>query len=125
MTRVEHKNGLEWVVFAAASLLTLAIVGYLIVAAAKHHAAPPDLRATLGDAEAASAGVRIPVSVHNHGETPARGVIIEVRVPEADSGQLEMDRVPARATREGWVILEISLEQAADARVHILGFEAP
>lgn len=125
MTRVEHKNGLEWAVFALASLLTLAIVGYLIVAAARHHAAPPDLRATLGDGEPASAGVRIPVSVHNHGETPARGVIVEVRVPESEVGRLEMERVPAKATREGWVILEVSLEQAENARVHILGFEAP
>lgn len=127
MTRASQKNGLEWTVFGIAMLLTVAIVIYLIAAAARHEHTPPDVRASLGPAEVTEAGVRVPVLVHNHGETPARAVIVEVRTPSSGvaPSRLEIDRVPADATRKGWVILEIPIEQAADARVHILGFEAP
>jgi uncharacterized protein (TIGR02588 family) len=128
MTRLHEKNGLEWAVFALALLLTLAVVIYLIGAAARHEDTPPDLRAWLGTAELSDIGVRVPVSVENRGQTAARAVILEVRIPDGPHdaiGQLEMDRVPPEATREGWVILEVTLEQAAGARVNIRGFEAP
>jgi uncharacterized protein (TIGR02588 family) len=127
MTQVSEKNGLEWAVFAISVVLTLAIVVYLLGAAAKHHNAPPDLHTELGTAELTEAGVRVPVYVHNRGETPARAVIVEVSVPQvaAPPGQLEVERVPPNAVRQGWVILDVTLEQAADARVRILGFEAP
>jgi uncharacterized protein (TIGR02588 family) len=125
--QANEKNALEWMVFAVSVALTVSIAVYLLVAAANHQHAPPDLRASFGDAELTEAGVRMPVYVHNHGETTARAVIVEVSVPAAKAapGQLEMDRVPPDAVRGGWVILDVTLEQAADARVRIVGFEAP
>lgn len=127
MTRAKEKNGLEWVVFGVALLLTLATVAYLVVAAARHQQTPPDLRATLGAAESTEAGVRVPIHLHNRGQTAARTVILEVSVPgiEMTPARLQLDRVPPDAVREGWVLLDVTVEQAARARVDVRGFEAP
>ncbi|HEX6086366.1 MAG TPA: hypothetical protein VF266_17695 [Thermoanaerobaculia bacterium] len=100
------KNGLEWTVFIASSLVVLAVLGYLATKALTEKKTPPNLRIEAGAAIASNGSYRLPLVVRNTGGT-AESVVIEAVLrrgeQELERAQLALSFVPQRSEREGWV----------------------
>jgi uncharacterized protein (TIGR02588 family) len=124
-----EKNWLEWCVFAAGSLLVLAIVGYLAFAAATSTNRPAELEVRLGSAETRGGEFAVPVTVVNRGDEAAETVLIEVQLKKRDGGTeraaLQIQLLPGGATREGTVIFRSDPRSAADIAARAVGFERP
>jgi uncharacterized protein (TIGR02588 family) len=101
------KNGLEWTVFIASSMVVLAVLGYLATKALTEKETPPDLRIETGAVIARDGSYRVPLLVRNTGGATAESVVIEAVLrrgeEELERAQLELSFVPRRSEREGWV----------------------
>jgi uncharacterized protein (TIGR02588 family) len=101
------KNGLEWTVFIASSLVVLAVLGYLATKAVTEQKTPPDLRIEAGAVIARNGSYRLPLLVRNTGGATAESVVIEAVLrrgeEEVERAQLTLSFVPRRSEREGWV----------------------
>ena len=96
-----RKNALEWTVFALGLALVVALVGFLAQRALGGRGAKAELRVTLGEPEKIAGGYRTRVRVENVGDEATMAV--HVRVGDAD---LDLDYVPRRSVREGFVVTE-------------------
>ena len=129
MTR-PHKNRLEWSVFAASTLVVVAVLGYLGWCALDDRGTPPDLRIFTGAVVSAShAGAyRVPVVVRNDGHSSAESVRIEVLLmrgaEEVDRAELSLPFVPRQSEREGWVTFRHD-PRCCTLQSRALGYEAP
>lgn len=92
------KNGLEWSVFGVGLILVGLLAGYLVREALTGPGLKAELRVRLGGPEKAGDVYRTRVTVENVGDESTRA--IKVKIDDAD---LDLDYVPRRSTREGFV----------------------
>jgi uncharacterized protein (TIGR02588 family) len=101
------KNGLEWTVFIASSLVVLTVLGYLATKALTEKKTPPDLHIEAGAVIARDGSYRVPLLVRNNGGATAESVVVEAVLRRGDEVvervQLALSFVPRRSEREGWV----------------------
>jgi uncharacterized protein (TIGR02588 family) len=123
-----QKNWVEWVVFAVGLILVSATLGYLIFAGATMGHEPPSLEVRLGTPEQRQFNFIVPVTVVNHGDETAEGVLIEVVMAnggkEIARGELNVAFLPRHATREGWVTFEQD-PRTAQLKARVLGYQKP
>jgi len=123
-----QKNWLEWSVFAIGLLLVLSTLGYLAYEGIRMGDEPPSIEVRLGTPEQHAHNFTVPVTVLNHGDQTASGVIIEVVLEhegaEQARGQLELPFLPRHATREGWVTFDKD-PRTAELKARVLGYEKP
>ncbi|HEV2800098.1 MAG TPA: hypothetical protein VGW12_06365 [Pyrinomonadaceae bacterium] len=125
-----QKNWLEWTVFGVGLLLVLSALGYLIYDGATMGSDPPSIEVRLGAPEQREHNFIVPVSVTNHGDETAEGVLIEVLLEsgavgqEPIRGELSIAFLPRRATREGFVTFQQD-PRAARLTTRVLGYEKP
>ncbi|MFN2512755.1 MAG: hypothetical protein ABR568_15200 [Pyrinomonadaceae bacterium] len=123
-----RKNWLEWVVFALGLILVSAALGYLIYSGASMGHEPPSLEVRLGTPEQRQFNFIVPVTVVNHGDETAEGVLIEVVMTsggeEKERGELDVAFLPRHATREGWVTFDLD-PRTAQLKARVLGYQKP
>lgn len=123
-----QKNWVEWVVFALGLILVSATLGYLIFAGATMGHEPPSLEVRLGTPEQRQFNFIVPVTVVNHGDETAEGVLIEVVMAnggeEIARGELDVAFLPRHATRQGWVTFEED-PRTAQLKARVLGYQKP
>jgi uncharacterized protein (TIGR02588 family) len=124
-----EKNWLEWCVFAAGSVLVLAMIGYLAYAAATSTDRPALLEVRLGPAEPRGGEFAVPVTVINRGDQAAEIVLIEVQLKKHDGGteraELQIQLLPGGATGHGFVNLQTDPSSAAGISARAVSFESP
>ena len=123
-----QKNWFEWIVFALALILVSSTLGYLIFAGASMGHEPPSLEVRLGTPEQRQFNFIVPVTVVNHGDETAEGVLIEVVMAnggeEIARGELDVAFLPRHATRQGWVTFEQD-PRTAQLKARVLGYQKP
>lgn len=127
MSKIQ-KNWLEWLVFVVGLVLVAGTLVYLAYDGVTMGDEPPNLEVRLGKPERRMHNFIVPVTVINHGDRTAEGVIVEVVLEGAGAerarGELVIAFLPRRAMREGWVTFERDpLMARLSARV--LGYEKP
>lgn len=95
------KNALEWTVFGVGLLLVVALAAVLVVEAFQGPGTKADLRVRLEAPEKIPGGYRTHVTVENRGDEPTMAVRVKV-----DDADLDLDYVPRRSTRKGYVVTE-------------------
>ena len=122
-----QKNWLEWSVFAASSLLIVALLGFLVYESLTIGNAPPDIQLEVGAPEQRSGYFAVPINATNKGDHTAEGVHIEVVLRGAgkeETGDFDIAFLPRRGSREAWVTFKNDPRQGTlEARV--LGYEKP
>ncbi|MGH9336820.1 MAG: hypothetical protein ACRD21_24025 [Vicinamibacteria bacterium] len=123
------KNWLEWMVFAVSLALVLGMLGYLAYDAATSGNNPPNIEVRLGAPERGPHHFVIPVSVINHGDQAAKGVLIEVLLETngraEESARLDVAFLARGAHRQGWVAFERDPRTAEGVKARVLGYEKP
>ena len=123
-----QKNWLEWSVFAIGLLLVISTLVYLTYVGATMGNEPPSIEVRLGTPEQHAHNFTVPVTVLNHGDQTASGVIIEVVLQqdgaEQARGELQLPFLPRHATREGWVTFDKD-PRTAELKARVLGYEKP
>ena len=123
-----QKNWLEWSVFAVGLVLVLGTIGYLIYDAVTLGTTPPSLEVKLGKPQQRQTQFLVPVSVTNHGDETAEGVLVEVALEsggkETERAEFEIAFLPRQSTREGWVTFDKD-PRAARLKARVLGYEKP
>jgi uncharacterized protein (TIGR02588 family) len=123
-----EKNALEWTVFAVSLLLIAAVVGALVLEAARSHDTPPVLRIHTGTATEAAGAWRVPVAITNEGDTTAEGARIEVTLEnggrEVERAELTIAFIPRKSKREGWVTFRHD-PRCCEVLARATGFENP
>ena len=123
-----QKNWFEWIVFALGLILVSSTLGYLIFAGASMGHEPPSLEVRLGTPEQRQFNFIVPVTVVNHGDETAEGVLIEVVMAnggeEIARGELDVAFLPRHATRQGWVTFEQD-PRTAQLKARVLGYQKP
>lgn len=129
MKKKVEKNWLEWVVFAIGLVLVLATLSYLAYDAATLGDSPPDVEVRAGEAIERRHNFIVPITLVNHGDQTAEGVVVEV---VTESGGVEKERaeftvafLPRRSTREGWVVFKTDPRTAEQVKARVLGYEKP
>ena len=123
-----QKNWFEWIVFALGLILVSSTLSYLIYAGASMGHEPPSLEVRLGTPEQRQFNFIVPVTVVNHGDETAEGVLIEVVMAnggeEIARGELDVAFLPRHATRQGWVTFEQD-PRTAQLKARVLGYQKP
>lgn len=121
------KNSLEWTVFGLSTVLVLAVIVLLAIAATRTRPGPPRLRVTTGKPAAAAGWITIPVTVRNEGGQVAENVHVRVVIGAGDS-RLEagftIAYVPRDAERKGSVSFR-SDDPNPQPTCEILGYREP
>jgi uncharacterized protein (TIGR02588 family) len=124
-----EKNWFEWAVFAVGSVLVLATLGYLAYDAATITDAPPNIEVRAGEPLQRSHNFIVPVTLINHGDQTAEGVLVEVVLEnggeEKERGELTIAFLPRRSTREGWVAFQTDPRAAERIKARVMGYEKP
>jgi uncharacterized protein (TIGR02588 family) len=124
-----QKNGLEWSVFALGLVLVLGTLGYLTWSALTQSDQPAQLEVRLGEPQQRRKQFVVPVSVANHGDQTAEGVLIEVTLEnkgeEVESAEFEVAFVPRHSQREGEVLFKKNPQTAGNLTARVLGYETP
>jgi uncharacterized protein (TIGR02588 family) len=124
-----EKNWLEWCVFGAGSVLVLVTIGYLVYEEVTNPERPAVMEVRVGPAESRSGEFAVPVTVVNRGDEGAEAVLVEVHLQkrggDTKRAELQIQLLPGRSTREGYVFFEG--EWAATDRIdaRVVGFERP
>jgi uncharacterized protein (TIGR02588 family) len=129
MKKKLQKNWFEWIVFGVGLALVLATLSYLAYDAATITDAPPSIEVRTGEPLQRPHNFIVPVTLTNHGDQTAEGVVVEVTL---ESGGEEKERaefvvafLPRRSTREGWVAFQTDPRTAQQLRARVLGYEKP
>jgi uncharacterized protein (TIGR02588 family) len=125
----DHKNELEWAVFAIGLLLVAGILGYLGYKIFTHQPSPPDLQVEYSSSPTETAPYRYHVVVKNNGGETAEEVSIEL-VLEGDSAtiekaELQLPFVPQASKREGWVNFSKNPDTADTIMTRVVSFKKP
>ncbi len=124
-----QKNWVEWLVFGVGLALVVATLGYLAYDAATITDAPPSIEVRAGDPQRREHNFIVPVTLTNHGDQIAEGVMVEVVL---ESGGQEKERaeftvafLPRRSTREGWAAFQTDPATAERIKARVMGYEKP
>ncbi len=124
-----QKNWFEWAVFAVGLALVAATLGYLAYDAATVTDSPPSIEVRAGEPQRREHNFVVPVTLTNHGDQTAEGVMVEVVL---ESGGQEKERaeftvafLPRRSTREGWAAFQTDPRAAERVRARVTGYEKP
>ena len=124
-----QKNWVEWVVFAAGLLLVVSTLSYLAYDAATITDAPPSIEVRTGQPAERPHNFIVPVSLTNHGDQTAEGVLVEVVLEsggqEKERGEFTIAFLPRRSTREGWVAFQTDPRTVEQIKARVLGYEKP
>jgi uncharacterized protein (TIGR02588 family) len=124
-----EKNWFEWVIFGVGLVLVLATLGYLAYDAATITEAPPTLEARAGEPVERPHNFIVPVTLINHGDQTAEGVLVEVVLEsggqEKERGELTIAFLPRRSTREGWVAFQTDPRTVEHIKARVMGYEKP
>jgi uncharacterized protein (TIGR02588 family) len=122
------KNWLEWSVFAASTVLIVALLGFLIYESMTIGNAPPDIQLEVGAPEQRTGYFAVPITATNKGDHTAEGVHIEVVLrganKEEETGDFEIQFLPRRGSREAWVTFK-SDPRNGTLEARVLGYEKP
>ena len=126
--RVE-KNWLEWAVFGVGLALVAGTLGFLVYDGATAGDRPPEVEVRLGEPRATAHNFIVPVTVHNHGDQTAEGLLVEVTLETGGAGEPERSEfavafLPRRATREGFVAFNTDPRRGR-LTPRVLGYEKP
>ncbi len=128
-TKKLQKNWFEWVVFAIGLALVAATLAYLAYDAATITDAPPSIEVRAGEPLQREHNFIVPVTLVNHGDQTAEGVMVEVVL---ESGGQEKERaeftvafLPRRSTREGWAAFQTDPRTAERIKARVTGYEKP
>lgn len=126
-----EKNWVEWLVFGVGLVLVASALAYLIYDGATAGDKPADVEVMVrpGEARAGAHGFRVPVTVINHGDRTAEGVVVEVTLEgggaaEPERGEFTLAFLPRRGRREGWVTFRAD-PRAGRLTARALGYEEP
>ncbi len=123
------KNWLEWAVFAISSMIVVAMFAYLLGDAFTAGTAPPIIEVRLGEVQLAGGGYLVPVTILNSGAETAERVAIQVEIEgdggSTESAMLELDYLPRRAERKGWVAFRADPRTARTVHAYARSFQAP
>ncbi|HEX5708519.1 MAG TPA: hypothetical protein VFX96_14545 [Pyrinomonadaceae bacterium] len=121
-----EKNWLEWTVFGLGLLLVTGTLGFLVYDGARLGGEPPSIEVKLGTPERRAHNYVVPVTVTNHGDETAEGVVVEVSMEgvEGERGEFVVAFLPRRSTREGWVAFRTD-PTGARLTPRVLGYEKP
>jgi uncharacterized protein (TIGR02588 family) len=129
MKKKLQKNWVEWIVFAFGLLLVVSTLAYLAYDAATLHDAPPSIEVLTGQPVERPHNFIVPVSLTNHGDETAEGVLVEVVLmsggEEKERGEFTVAFLPRRSTREGWVAFQTDPRTVEQTRARVLGYEKP
>lgn len=129
MKKKLQKNWVEWVVFTIGLLLVVSTLSYLAYDAATITDAPPSIEVRAGQPLERPHNFIIPVSLTNHGDQTAEGVLVEVVLEnggqEKERGEFTVAFLPRRATREGWVAFQTDPRTVEQTKARVLGYEKP
>jgi uncharacterized protein (TIGR02588 family) len=129
MKKKLQKNWVEWAVFALGLLLVTSTLAYLAYDAATITDAPPSIEVRAGQPEQRPHNFIVPVSLVNHGDQTAEGVLVEVVLEsggqEKERGEFTVAFLPRRSTREGWVAFQTDPRTVEQVKARVLGFEKP
>lgn len=124
-----QKNWLEWVVFGLGLALVLATLSYLAYDAATIGDSPPSIEIRTGESVARPHNFIVPVTLINHGDQTAEGVMVEVVLEsggaEGERAEFTVAFLPRRSTREGWVAFQTDPRLAERVKARVLGYEKP
>lgn len=124
-----QKNWVEWTVFAMGLLLVVSTLGYLAYDAATISDAPPSIEVRTGMPLERPHNFIVPVSLTNHGDQTAEGVMIEVVLEsggqEKERGEFTVAFLPRRSTREGWVAFQTDPRTVEQIKARVTGYEKP
>ena len=124
-----QKNWVEWAVFALGLLLVTSTLAYLAYDAATITDAPPSIEVRAGQPEQRPHNFIVPVSLINHGDQTAEGVLVEVVLEnggqEKERGEFTVAFLPRRSTREGWVAFQTDPRTVEQIKARVLGYEKP
>lgn len=120
----KKKNRFEWTVFGLSAALLVGVFSVLIHQSLAVGDEPAYLLVRLGAPLVSSDQVRVPVSIINVGDNPATAVVVEISgtlAGIAQSSSMEIDYVPHRSRRKGWVSFP-GEAVPADLSARILGY---
>jgi uncharacterized protein (TIGR02588 family) len=124
-----EKNWFEWIIFSVGLVLVLATLGYLAYDAATITDAPPTLEARAGASLERPHNFIIPVTLINHGDQTAEGVLVEVVLEsggqEKERGEMTIAFLPRRSRREGWVAFQTDPRNVERIKARVMGYEKP
>jgi uncharacterized protein (TIGR02588 family) len=123
------KNWVEWAVFGASLALVLFTLSYLAYDAATLGDAPPSMEVRTGTPQERPHNFIVPVTVINHGDQTAEGVLVEVVLEtngqEKERAEFDIAFLPRRGTREGWVTFQTDPRAGVQIKARVLGYEKP
>lgn len=123
-----RKNWLEWGVFAVGLVLVASVVAYLAYDGATLGDAPPNVEVRLGTPRQGAHNFLVPLTVTNHGDKTAGGVLVQVTLESAggahEQSEITFAALPRRASREGYVTFQTD-PRTAPLKARVLGYEEP
>ena len=129
MKKKLQKNWVEWLVFAVGLLLVASTLIYLAYDAATITDAPPSIEVRTGEPVQRPHNFIVPVSLTNHGDQTAEGVLVEVLLEsggeEKERGEFTIAFLPRRSTREGWVAFQTDPRTVEHIKARVMGYEKP
>ena len=129
MKKKLQKNWVEWAVFALGLLLVTSTLAYLAYDAATITDAPPSIEVRAGQPQQRPHNFIVPVSLINHGDQTAEGVLVEVVLEsggqEKERGEFTVAFLPRHSTREGWVAFQTDPRTVEQVKARVLGYEKP
>jgi len=123
------KNVLEWVVFGVSALLIASLVGVLVMELVTSRREPPRVIVRLGKAVRVADHYRVSILARNEGDQTVEGVVVEATmtpsVGQPETAHFEIDFLPRRSEREGWVTFTGDPGRAKELKVRAIGYERP
>ncbi|WP_412069670.1 hypothetical protein [Rubrivirga sp. IMCC43871] len=113
----KDKNWLEWTITALGGALVVFVLGFLIYEWATDTGQAADLRVSLGELQADSSFVEIPVTVENQGGKVAVAAVIEVCAGPDACSEVTFAYIPFKSTVTGSVGFRAPLAAPPTTRV--------
>ncbi len=126
---LDHKNGLEWTVFACSILLVLGILAYLIFKSYNHKTSIPEIHVEFAQSPTATMPYLYHVTIKNNGGETAEEVKIELVIQRdsviIDKAELQLSFVPQKSQREGWLNFSQKVNDGDIVTARVLSFKKP